>query len=210
MNFHVKVDLSRALKSVTELKGNGKKAIASALNKTMAMAKTAGEKEIRTIYNLKTKDFKYKSGGSKVVVNKAFPNKLITSLYIKGHRMGFYLFGARQNKRTGLTSVEIKRGHRFTLKHAFIAPWRKGQSELWVMETDKSKGKTIERISPTSGKTYKTYPRKALFTISLPEFFKTRRVAAAITNSANKNFNRIFLHEFLARVKGFVKTRKAA
>jgi hypothetical protein len=27
---------------------------------------------------------------------------------------------------------------------------------------------------------------------------------------ANKNFSRIFQHEFLARVKGFAKTRKAA
>ena len=209
MNIKIDVDLKGALAKMKGFEREGQKAMASAINKTLAMSKTAGERAIRETYNLKAKDFKYKDKTSKVVVNKAFPKKLAASLYVRGRRMGLYLFGANKNKRSGFVSVAIKRGQRFTLKHAFIAPWRRGQSELWVMETDKTRAK-IMRKSPTSGKPYETYPRKTLFTISLPEFFSTRKVMGRMVEVANKNFSRIFQHEFLARVKGFAKSRKAA
>lgn len=219
----IKTDVTRLMGSIKEFPKAGQRAMVSALNKTLAMANTASRKELQSIYSLKAGDFKSKSG-AKVVVNKASASKLSSSLYIRGTRMGLYLFAAK-NSKVGLldketgkaisrqivsrVTVEVKRGHRFLLQRAFIAPWTKGSLNKWVMETDKAAGKTIERTG-YSGKVYKAYPRKALFTISLPEMYRSRRIAKVIFDTSRNNFERIFKSEFLARVRGFVKGRKAA
>lgn len=214
----VKVDVSKAMRSIKEFPREGTRAMVSALNRTLAMANTASRKEIQSVYSLKAKDFKYKDGSAKVAVQKASASKLFSSLYIRGTRLGLYLFAAK-NTKVGLlntkenvsrVTVEVKRGHRFLLNRAFISSWRKGDPNKWVMETDKSAGKTVERISSTTGKTYKAYPRKALFTISLPEMYRSRRIAKVIKDISRANFERIFKSQFLARIKGFVKVRKAA
>ena len=213
----IKTDVTRLMGSIKEFPKAGQRAMVSALNKTLAMANTASRKELQSKYSLKAGDFKYKDGSAKIVVNKASASKLFSSLYIRGTRLGLYLFAAK-NSKVGLletkknvsrVTVEIKRGHRFLLQRAFIAPWTKGSPNKWVMETDKSAGKTIERTG-YSGKVYKAYPRKALFTISLPEMYRSRRVAKVIFDTSKANFERIFKSEFLARVRGFVKIRKAA
>ena len=218
INVSIKTDVTRLMGSIKEFPKAGQRAMVSALNKTLAMANTASRKELQSIYSLKAGDFKSK-GGAKVVVNKASVSKLSSSLYIRGTRMGLYLFAPKLvnaytkgvKKVMQRLTVEVKRGHRKLLHQgAFIAPWTRHSPNLWIMETDKSKGKTIERLSNATGRPYKAYPRKALFTISLPEMYRSRRVAKVIFDTSRKNFERIFRSEFLARVRGFVKVRKAA
>ena len=215
----IKTDVTRLMGSIKEFPKAGQRAMVSALNKTLAMANTASRKEIQSVYSLKAGDFKYKDGSAKIVVNKASASKLFSSLYIRGTRMGLYLFAPKfvnaytkgVKKVMQRLTVEVKRGHRKLLHQgAFIAPWTRHSSNLWIMETDKSKGKTIERLSNATGNPYKAYPRRALFTISLPEMYRSRRVAKVIFDTSKKNFERIFKSEFLARVRGFVKVRKAA
>ncbi len=223
MNLNVKTDISGAMFKLKSYSTEGRAAMASALNRTVVMANTAARQEIQSVYNLKAKDFKThnekgKVTGSKVVIKRATKNNLFSKINILGRRLGLYLFAAKNTKvglldtkKTGKrVTVEIKRGHRFILNRAFIAPWRAGSKLLWVMERDKSKGKSIQRKSPTSGIPYETYPRKVLFTKSLPELYSTKRVGAVIRAVAKANFDRIFKHEFMARIRGFVKVKKAA
>lgn len=199
MRIDVTVDFRKALEITKKLPREGQKAMVSSLNKTMAMVNTASRREIQSIYNIKAKDFKYKDGTRKVEVSKARAGKFVSSLYIKGRRLGFFLFGAKKVSKGGGVSVEIKKGHRFTVAQAFIKPWRSGQAEKWVfvrkMIGDKRVGRT---------------PRETLFTLSLPELYGTKRISKKIHEVAAKNFFRIFQHEFTARIKGFVKTKKAA
>lgn len=214
----IKTDVTRLMGSIKEFPKAGQRAMVSALNKTLAMANTASKKELQTIYSLKPSDFTSKKG-AKVVVNKATTSRLFSSLYIRGTRMGLYLFAPKSVKAyvketksvVSRLTVEVKRGHRVLMnRRAFIAPWTRHSPNLWIMEADKSKGKTAERLSNATGRPYKAYPRKALFTISLPEMYRSRRVAKVIFDTSKNNFERIFKHEFLARIKGFVKVKKAA
>ena len=199
MRIDVTVDFKRAMEITKKLPREGQKAMVSSLNKTMAMVNTASRKEIQAVYNIKAKDFKYKDGTRKIEVTKARAGKLISSLYIKGRRLGFYLFGAKRVSKGGGVSVEIKRGHRFTVAQAFIKPWRSGQATKWVFVRKKVGDKRVGRV-----------PREMLHTLSLPELYSTKRVGKKIREVAAKNFFRIFQHEFTARIKGFVKSRKAA
>lgn len=199
MRIDITVDFKKAMDITKKLPREGQKAMVSSLNKTMAMVNTAARRDIQAVYNLKAKDFKYKDGSRKVEVSKARAGKLISSLFIKGRRLGFYLFGAKRVSKGGGVSVEIKRGHRFTVSQAFIKPWRSGQADKWVFVRKKIGDKRVGRV-----------PREALFTLSLPELYSTKRVSKKIREVAAKNFFRIFQHEFTARVKGFVKSRKAA
>lgn len=193
MKINIEVDFKKALDIAKKLPKEGQRAMISSLNKTMSMANTAARREIQSVYNLKAKDFKYKDGSRKIEVSRARPGSLFASLYIKGRRLGFYLFGAKKVAKKGGVSVEIKRGHRFIISHAFIKPWKSGQNEKWVFVRKKEGGKRVGRI-----------PREALFSLSLPELYSTKRVGKKIREVAGKNFFRIFQHEFTARIKGFV------
>lgn len=215
--FSLKVDihLNGAKEMAKLFHKEGARALVSSLNRTMSMANTAANREVRSIYNLNAADLKYKDGSSKVYVSKATPNRLEAGLTIRGFRLGFYLFAAKYSRLGVLATkqvvsrvtVEIRRGNRFMLQHAFIAPWKRGQEALWVMEADKSKGKTTKRTNRATGKQYMAYPRKALFTVSLPEMYSRKAISGKITQVVKDNFYRIFKHEFTTRVKGIVRSK---
>ena len=176
MKFSIKTnfpDVQRALDRLSADIGN--KATASALNKTVAQAKTNMSKEIRAEFNISAAKV-----GESLVVSKAIGKgarfTLTASLESKakrGRSINLAAFGARQTAK-GVSFKVKKTGPRKLIPGAFLI----------------NEGKTVMiRV----GK--QRLPIKALQTIDVAQMFNTKRINAKVLRLIEDKFPTIFANE---------------
>lgn len=193
MFVSVSADISKAMAKLAHVKDGVKdKAVAAAINKTAAKAKTEMTRQITAEYNIKSKDVRPQLSISKASWKNG---KLKASLMAFGKRRGHrsrnvMLFDAKQVPGTGApkkvnvqfpdgrwrtiivregggVSIKIKRsGGRKLIPHAFIG----------------NKGRTVF-IRSNDGRSI-----KAVETIDVPQMFNTRRINKAVVERIQREF----------------------
>lgn len=150
------------------------KVLAGALNRTMAIAKTAMSKEIRSEFNLSAAYVR-----DRLRITRAYPKAGQFSLAAEliggdGKRRSANVIGFAARKAADGVSVMISRGKRKTIKGAFIG--NKGRTVF------KRVGKTRLKIKPVR-------------TIDVAQMFNTRRINAAVVAAMQARFPAIFQRE---------------
>ena len=166
-------DVQRALDRLSADIGN--KATASALNKTVAQAKTAMSREIRAEFNVSAGKV-----AESLVVNKAIGmgarfslSAALESKAKRGRSINLAAFAARQTSK-GVTFKVKKNGPRKLIPGAFLI----------------NDGKTVMiRV----GK--QRLPIKALQTIDVAQMFNTKRINAKVLRFIEDKFPAIFVNE---------------
>jgi len=200
MNFDIKTnfpDVQRALIQLrTDVAG---KAMASALNKTVAQAKTAMSREIRAEFNLSAGKVNQSLRITRAVASGGRFN--LSARLIAGSKRGRSLnlaaFDARQTSRG--VSFKIKRGgQRKTIPGAFLI--KKGKTVMIRVP-----GTTMGSRSRYAG-TKHAEQIKALQTIDVAQMFNTKRINAKVLRFIEDKFPTIFANE----AKFFTDRFKAA
>ena len=120
----IKVDdneLKRIYKALKGHKEEAKKAVVSALNRTVQSANTELQKNITANYNIKKKDlnggnaYKGESSNNIIKVKKASTANLSASINVRGSSLTLYRFvrgnkQPRNKKGKGYVSVQVKKG----------------------------------------------------------------------------------------------------
>lgn len=180
-------DIARQLAELPEQIGS--KATASALNKTMAQAKTAMSRGIRAEFMMSAAKV-----NQALRVNKASAKgglfqmeASLESPRQQGRSLNLINFTARQNK-SGLLSVKIKRtGGRKPVAGAFIG--NKGRTVF-----ERVAGTTMASRSKYAG-TKHAQEIKAVQTIDVAQMFNTKRINAAVVELVETKFPEVFDHE---------------
>lgn len=177
MQLSIKTNFPDVQRRLDELaKDIASKATASALNKTVAKAKTAMSKEIRAEFNMSAATV-----GQSLLIRKASAaggrfnlSAELSSISKRGKRsLNLAHFDARQGKRG--VSFKIKRGGpRKTIPGSFLI----------------NGGKTV-MIRTGKGR----LPIKALQTIDVASMFNTKRINAKVVRFIEDEFGRIFANE---------------
>lgn len=153
-----------------------RKALTSAINKTMAQAKTAMSREIRSEFNmpaskvnaaLRITRASYHGGMFTLQATLESPSK-------RGRSLNLINFGARQTRKGVSFKVKHGSGGRKVIPGAFIA----------------NDGRTVFiRVGKSR------LPIKALQTIGVAQMFNTKRVNARVVSTIKTKFPQIFAHE---------------
>ena len=156
-----------------------KKAELGAINNTAKMARTEQSKEIRSIYNITAKrlneEFEKVSGPNRATVSK--PRAIIRAKKLTKRNPGLQHYGAKQLKKKGVSYRIRKDKGRQTLPHAFTATMSRGGKGVFV-RTGKKRLPIVRKTGPSV-------------------FQMMDRVGIApIKRSVNKNFARLFKHEY--------------
>ncbi len=151
------------------------KATASAINRTMAQAKTAMSREIRQEFNISAakvneslvlRRASFRDGVAYLSASLESPTK-------RGRSLNLINFAARQTKQ-GVSFKILRAGGRKTIKGAFIA----------------NQGRTVFiRVGR------KRLPIKALQTIDVAQMFNTKRVNARVVEFMQSKFEEVFDRE---------------
>lgn len=163
------------------------KATARAVNATVAQARTAMSKEIRSEFNISAAKVR-----EKLFIKRASfkggvlgVEGVLESKYVGGKRRALNLinFGATQTGRG--VSVRIKKGAgRKTVRGAFIG----------------NNGRTVfERVGN------KRLPIRPVQTIDVPQMFNTRRIKAAVAAAMQMRFPAIFERELAYALTQFAR-----
>ncbi|MGH8519860.1 MAG: phage tail protein [Gammaproteobacteria bacterium] len=188
LTIDVRADIERAVRSLTEIqRAIVPKASARALNKTASQAKTQAAREIRTHYNISTRVI-----GRHIELSRATPATLVAALKATGDKLPVIAFQARQTKR-GVT-VQIKRGRRRLIPHAFIATLRSGHKGVFA------RGKYQGRSFVHRSKRVRPYPKPdlpiaELHTVGVPQGFSNRVVLEALERKIRERFPPLLAHE---------------
>jgi len=127
-------------------------------------------KDVRKTYNIKASTLKKKIRTR--VEKKGEGENFEWNMFVKGRPLSLYHFGARQTKKG--VSVKVKKSEgRKVVKGAFIA-----------------KGQVFKRVSK------KSYPIKALKTLSIPQMFNEEIVTKNLKNISDEYVKR-FEHNLL-------------
>lgn len=156
------------------------RATVSALNKTIAQAKTQASTDLRQMYNIKKSDI-----DSTMSIRKATQNSLFAVLRTTGKRIGLAKFGARQVARG--VSVMVKKGARKVIRTKFIATMKSGHIGVYGRK-GRERLPIIERSGP-----------------SVPQLFASRGIMKKIQDFTTQKLPRILDHEiqfFLGRKNG--------
>lgn len=176
MNFDIKTNFPDVQRALDDLRTDvAIQATASALNKTVAQAKTAMRREIREEFNISTSKV-----NESLRINRARASggrfSLEASLESKskrGRSINLAAFDARQTAR-GVSFKIKKAGPRKTIPGAFLI----------------NEGKTVMiRV----GK--RRLPIKALQTIDVAQMFNTKRINAKVLRFIEDKFPTIFANE---------------
>ena len=176
-------------------------AVARALNHTIAKAKTAAGRDVRSVYKVKLKNI---NKALKVV--KATRSTQTAMIKVSVRPLPIYAFGARQNKKG--VSVNVM-GQRKTIRSAFIASGRRGGSGTGQgvadLGTSGHKGVFVRgRYSGTS-LTYRTKrinkkgpdtPIEEVMTSSVFGMMVNKNVSKAVADKIESSFSVRLLHEF--------------
>jgi minor tail protein Z (GPZ) len=153
----------------------GRQALASAVNKTIAQAKTSMSRAIRDEFNISAG----KVNAALRVTKASFRNGLyrieasLESPVQRGRSINVINFQARKTSQG--VSVKIKKGGaRKVIRGAFIA----------------NKGRTVfQRVGKTR------LPIKAVQTIDVAQMFNTKRINARVVKFMETKFPEVFAHE---------------
>ena len=166
-------DVQRALGRLSKDVGN--KAMASALNKTVAQAKTAMSREIRAEFNMSAGKV-----GEALRIKRAIPSggrfSLTASLESptkRGRSLNLAAFSARQTAK-GVTFKVKKSGPRQLIPGAFLI----NDGKTVMIRTSKAR-----------------LPIKALQTIDVAQMFNTKRINAKVLRFINEKFPELFKNE---------------
>ena len=179
-------DVKRALDGLSADVGN--KAMASALNKTVAQAKTAMSREIRAVFNM---------SASKVAESLTITRAVATggrfslsarleSKSKRGRSLNLINFMERS---TSMAQAR-KRGKAGTLKQLFVQIKKVGGKKALGSAFIGNQGRTV---FVRTGKA--RLPIKALQTIDVPNMFNTKRVNAKVLRFINDKFPELFKNE---------------
>ena len=196
MQLSIKADFAGVQRALDRLQADvGRKALASALNKTVAKARTSMIKEIRTEFQVTATYVR-----QRLIISKAYASgrlRLSASLAAsnaKGRSANIVRFiskaqikaGGRKRGKPATLRVRVKRGAYKPLAGAFIG--NKGRTVF-----ERVAGKQM-RARP--GKLNKhTQAIKAVRTIDVSQMFNTRRINARVLQVIRAELPRIFDNE---------------
>ena len=155
-----------------------KKAEPRAINKTGKMARTAQSKEIRIIYNITAKrlnkELEKVSGPNRATVSK--PRAIIRARKLTKRNPGLQHYSAKQTKKGVSYRIHKDKG-RQKLPHAFKATMSRGGVGVFI-RTNKKRLPIVRKTGPS--------------VVQMME----RVGIKPIKRSVNKNFARLFRHEY--------------
>ena len=176
MNVAVKTEL----KGFEDLATLFPRATASALNKTIAQAKTRASSDLREVYNIKKSDI-----DATMSIRKATVTQLFAMLRTTGKRIALSKFGARQVA-SGV-AVMVKKGARKVIRTKFIATMKSGHIGVYGRK-GRARLPIIERSGP-----------------SVPQLFGSRNIIQKLQTFTTQKLPEILDHEiqfFLSRKNG--------
>lgn len=196
-------DMRREFKDLTNQEFNT--GVARAINHSIAKAKTASNREIRTIYNISAKDV-----NAAMRLKKASRAELYALLIAQGKPIPLKKFKPVQT--TEGVSVMVKKGKRQTINSAFLATMNSGHTGIFARGSYKQGGYQFrhKRITPAGG--YKQVgsrwqpinndkPINTLTTTSVPLMLSQKIVLNALSKRISEDFPNRLVHE-LARIRG--------
>lgn len=188
----MRVDVTSNLRAITaEVKGEYPRivarAAASALNRAATTVRKEASQEIRKVYAVSSSGIK-----SRLKIRKASPSKLEAVVAAEGRPLSLARFKPRK-RNTGV-SVEIKRGQRKLIKHAFQIEGRPG---VWLrVEDQRTRKPRHKRVRKTGS----DLPIAFLTTVSIPSAFSNDAVFRALERVAFDAFDKNFRRELEFRL----------
>lgn len=186
MQMSINTTFPQVMSQLSGLKGQlADKVLARAVNRTIDLAKTAMNREIRSTFNVKAayvRDRLYVRKATHKAGRVAIEAELTASGRYRGRRSANVIaFGARQVGKG--VSVLIKRGSkRKVIRGAFIG----------------NKGRTVfHRVGRAR------LPIKPVQTIDIPQMFNTRKVNAAVVRVIHQRFPEVFRREAAFAIERF-------
>ena len=176
MNFSIQTNFPDVKRALDQLSADiGNKATASALNKTVAQAKTSMSREIRSEFNISAGKV-----GESLAITKAIGKgarfsltAMLESKTKRGRSINIAAFNARQTAK-GVTFKIKKSGPRKLIPGSFLI----------------NDGKTVMiRVGKAR------LPIKALQTIDVPSMFNTKRINAKVLRFIEDKFPELFKNE---------------
>lgn len=189
MNISIQINFPQVQRALTELRTDvGNRAMASALNKTVAQAKTAMSREIRAEFNISAGKV-----GESLRITRAVATggrfSLSAALEAGGRRgrsMNLAAFGARQTAK-GVSFKIKKSGPRKTIPGSFLIS---GGKTVMIRVADKKMASRSEYALNKHSQAI-----KALQTIDVPQMFNTKRINAKVLRFIEDRFSTIFANE---------------
>lgn len=194
MSINVHVDVSKAIAELRKQfydpvnpNSNAKfnLAIARAINHTLAKAKTAASRDIRSEYNVKAKELK-----SALAINKASRKWHEGMLIATGRPLPLIAFGARQTRK-GVT-VNVM-GQRKLVRGAFIATMQSGHRGAFAR--GKYSGYQFEFRNKRIKKQGNDLAINELTTTSVPKMMQNNAVLTALQKGLEQDFPARLEHE---------------
>lgn len=150
-----------------------RKAVSSALNKTIKSARTEASTQIRKTYNIKKKDLDKKT----MWISRARPRpgRLRAMIIVRGRSISLTKFNARQLKKG--TKVTIIKGKRTMLPSHFIATMPAGHTGVFKRRKESSLPIAQPRM------------------ISMASIFAGTRVMPKVKQKINRVMPKIFINE---------------
>jgi hypothetical protein len=140
-----------------------------ALNRAAVTVRAEAAREIRKAYNLKISDIK-----DQLTIVRATPGNLRAKVVASGRPLSLSGFAPRQTPQ-GVT-VQVKRGQRKLIRHAFLLA-RPGGSAVFVRDGRRR------------------LPIKKLYTLSLPSAFTADKVMAVLQKVAETRIAEVYAQE---------------
>ena len=178
--------------------------VARAINHTLGKAKTASNREIRTMYNVSAKDV-----NAAMRIKRANRAEMYGLLIAQGKPIPLKKFKPIQTDEG--VSVMVKKGQRQTIKSAFLSTMGSGHTGVFARGSYKQGGYVFRhhRITPAGG--YKQVgnryqpinndtPINTLTTTSVPLMLSQNIVIKALANKIEQDFPTRMIHE-LSRLR---------
>ena len=172
------------------------RATARALNKVAAQAKTQAAREIKDRYQIGTRTIsKYIT-----VSRRASQTMLVAEVRAEGRPLPILAFKARQTRKG--VSVEVVRGHRKLIAHAFIKTLKSGHRGVFARTSASGAsgylgGSFQFRHGKGSRLRKKGHdlPIGEILTIGIPQAFSNRVVIERLDRLVQEKFPQLFRHE---------------
>lgn len=199
MQLSIKTDFSGIQKKLNQLKSDiGNKAMASALNKTVAIAKTDMSREIRREFKVSASYVRERLAITKATTRRGL--NFTASLRGTGKRSANIINFV---ERSISLAQARKRGKGGTLNQLRVQIKRGGGKKALAGAFIGNKGRTVfQRIPGTVAPGRSKYAGtkyaeriKAVRTIDIKQMFNTRRINAKVTKTIHKRFPEIFDRE---------------
>lgn len=153
-----------------------------ALNRSATSVRAEASREIRKVYTLRASSI-----GRAISLQRANRANLTAVLTATGNRLSLTQFtGVRQTKRG--VSVEIKRGNRRVISHAFLAQMKSGHRGVFIRAYEGTGGQAPVYRNKRARKSGNDLPIAEITTLSMPKAFTSERVLGALQRVARQRF----------------------